>query len=576
MNIDGITLHSITKELQQILVGGQISKIYQLDHRSLYFRIFNDAGSHHLVITLDDAPRVYVTNHMPTTPDIPTGLCMFLRKYYENGRIAAIQQLHLDRLIEISVDVLDTRGQVVTRKIHIELMGKYSNVIFTENGIILEALIKTTKGKQAVRTIYPKEPYDFPPNFMRMNPFDFSAQELADIMTVDTHIPLGKWMLKRFNGMSTIVLDELSFRTDCHLEKNVAEMSPADIFTWCRSIETFGYELNDVKGAYVYVRDNRDILFPLLLKSLEKYPHRYYESIEEYLSEYEHTHRSLNSEQEELRKKVLKLIEKQKRKIKRIALEMKETDKMDIYKLYGDLLMIYAYMKRDHESSITITNLLSETQEPITISLNPAYSMTDNANRYYKRYTKMRNRVQISQKLHAENKEYLDYLYSLDYALDNTTDKHELLDIKAEMLKMGLIKSTSKNKLRKEFSQNIVTIKADGLEIWIGHNNRQNDFLTFKKAHPYDLWFHAKDTPGSHVILACHRVEPTEHQILIAAQLAAYHSKARASSKVDVDCTLCRYVKKPAHAAPGFVTFEKQTTYVVEPKDWSKTANEVK
>ena len=122
MNVDGITLHSITKELQQILTGGQISKIYQLNHRSLYFRIFNDTGSHHLVITLDDAPRVYITNHMPATPDIPTGLCMFLRKYYENGRVAAIQQLHLDRLIEISVDVLDTRGQVVTRKIHIELM----------------------------------------------------------------------------------------------------------------------------------------------------------------------------------------------------------------------------------------------------------------------------------------------------------------------------------------------------------------------------------------------------------------------------------------------------------------------
>lgn len=182
MNLDGITLHCITNELADILQGGQISKIYQLDARSLYFRIFNDTGLHHLVITLDDSPRLYIADTVPPTPDIPTGLCMFLRKYYENGRIASIAQLHLDRLIEIAVDVLDISGKVVTRKIHVELMGKYSNVIFTEDGVIIEALIKTGKNKQAVRTIAPKEPYDFPPNFMRMDPFSFSAQELTEMM----------------------------------------------------------------------------------------------------------------------------------------------------------------------------------------------------------------------------------------------------------------------------------------------------------------------------------------------------------------------------------------------------------
>lgn len=156
MNLDGITLHCITNELADILQGGQISKIYQLDARSLYFRIFNDTGLHHLVITLDDSPRLYIADTVPPTPDIPTGLCMFLRKYYENGRIASIAQLHLDRLIEIAVDVLDISGKVVTRKIHVELMGKYSNVIFTEDGVIIEALIKTGKNKQAVRTIAPR------------------------------------------------------------------------------------------------------------------------------------------------------------------------------------------------------------------------------------------------------------------------------------------------------------------------------------------------------------------------------------------------------------------------------------
>lgn len=571
MNLDGITLHSITEELKTILRGGQISKIYQLDNRSLYFRIFNDTGIHHLIITLDDSPRLYVADTMPPTPDVPTGLCMFLRKYYEGGRIASIEQLHFDRLIDISLDVLDVSGKLSTRKIHVELMGKYSNVIFTEDGIIIEALIKTGKGKQALRTIAPKEPYAFPPNFMRMDPFDFSAQELVDMMQTGTDEPLGKWMLKRFNGMSTVVLNELACRTGLDKNRTVAGLSPADRFAWCRAIETLGKELDGVTGAYIYTVGNKEILFPLALTSLGNAPRRHVDSIETYLSEYQATHRSLNGEQEELRKKVGKLIEKQQKKIKRIAAELKETVKMDTYKLYGDLLMIYAYEKHDHETKLTVPNLLSDQQEPVTIPLNPAYTMTENANRYYKRYTKMRNRKQMSSQLHAENEAHLDYLRSLDYALENVTTKTELAEIKGEMQQMDLIRTTARDKMKKSSHHDILTVDDGGIPVWIGRNNRQNDYLTTKKAHPYDRWFHVKDQPGSHVILACHNDDPTEEQLTKAAELAAYYSKGRDSSKVEVDCTLVRNVKKPAHAAPGYVIFTDQTTYIVEPKDWTKS-----
>ena len=569
MNLDGITLHVITDELISIIQGGSISKIYQLDARSLYFRIFNTTGIHHLIITLDDSPRLYLSDRVPPTPDVPTGLCMFLRKYYENGRIASIHQLHLDRLIDIDVDVLDVSGRLTTRKIHVELMGKYSNVIFTEDGMIIEALIKTAKGKTAVRTITPHVPYEFPPNFMRMDPCAFTPNELQEMLGLPSDETLSAWMLKRFNGMSTIVLNELSCRTDVPKTTLVADLTEAQKKAWTEAIAAFGKELENVHGAWVYTqKDNKEVIFPLVLQSLATCPRRHFDLIEEYLSDYQQAHRSLSGEQEELKKKVGKLIEKQKRKIKRIAAEMKETDKMDTYKLYGDLLMIYAYEKHDHEKSVTVQNLLSEQQEAITIPLEPAYSMTDNANRYYKRYTKMRNRIQKSSELHEENARYLDYLYSLEYALDNTGTKEEIADIKAEMRQMGLIRSNNRDKMRREFSQDILTVHVDGLEIWVGRNNRQNDFLTFKKAHPYDRWFHAKDKPGSHVILACHRAEPTDKQLTAAAELAAYYSKGRSDSKVDVDCTLVRNVKKPAHAAPGFVIFEGQTTYHVAPKKW--------
>lgn len=269
MNIDGITLQCITKELQKELTGGQITKIYQPRARTLYFRIFSATGLHHVIITLDESPRIYIAEKMPPMPDTPSALCMFLRKYYENGRISSLRQLHLDRLLEIDVDILNVSGTLVTRKIHVELMGKYSNVIFTEDGIILEALIKTGHHKTALRTIAPKEPYGFPPNFMRMDPFAFCAEELSAFMTPGEEEELGKWMLQRFNGISTVVLRELSYRTGIDYTRSVDTLSDSERFAWCRAVERFGQELTNITGIYVYTREKKDILFPLALDSLQ-------------------------------------------------------------------------------------------------------------------------------------------------------------------------------------------------------------------------------------------------------------------------------------------------------------------
>lgn len=566
MNIDGITLQCITKELQKELTGGQITKIYQPRARTLYFRIFSATGLHHVIITLDESPRIYIAEKMPPMPDTPSALCMFLRKYYENGRISSLRQLHLDRLLEIDVDILNVSGTLVTRKIHVELMGKYSNVIFTEDGIILEALIKTGHHKTALRTIAPKEPYGFPPNFMRMDPFAFCAEELSAFMTPGEEEELGKWMLQRFNGISTVVLRELSYRTSIDYTRSVDTLSDSERFAWCRAVERFGQELTNITGIYVYTREKKDILFPLALDSLQDLPHRHLKDIQTYLNTYQQQQGSLNGEQEELKKQVGKRIEKQKKKIRRMTAEMKETEKMDRYKLYGDLLMIHAYLPWHHETQITVPDLLSETQKSLSIPLHPAYSLTDNANRYYKKYTKLRRRKEMSQSLCQENETFLHYLYSLEYALETVTDKEEIEEIKAEMRQTRLLSSGRKERTKKESCRQIQSVAVDGMRVYIGHNNRQNDFLTGKKAHPYDLWFHAKNLPGSHVVLACHGQTPTPRQIERTAQIAAYYSKGRNDAKVEVDAALIKHVKKPPHAAPGFVLFTHQQTYRVSPQ----------
>lgn len=571
MNIDSITLQVITHELQEALIGGQISKIYQPDIRTLYFRIFNTPKTYHLIITLDITPRIYLSSVIPPMPDMPSALCMFLRKYYENGRIASIEQLYLDRLLSIDIDILNAAGKLITRTIQIELMGKYSNVIFTENNIILEALIKTKRNTTALRTIAPKEPYGFPPNAMRMNPFSFTSEELADMMPNSVEETLGRWLLRHFNGMSTILLNELTYRTGIDHNKTLAEISLSDRFTWCRAIEQMGIELKQVNGVYVYKENEKtkELIFPLLLQCLSTSSPIHVPYVQTYLNKFQESCKSLNGEQRILQKIVQKRIEKQKKKIHRMQIEMEETTKMDVYREYGDLLMIYASMPWQHQSYITVDNILHEPVNSIKIPINPACSLTENANKYYKKYTKLRHRKRSTAHLQEENEMFLTYLYSLDYALETVHTKAEIDDIKDEMKQSNLLEHTARIKTKKKTVSPIFTIMIDNIPLYIGHNNRQNDYLTGKKAHPYDLWFHAKNIPGSHVILACHDVQPTVEQIEKAAQMAAFCSQGKKSSKVEVDCTLIKYVKKMPHAVPGLVTFSHQKTYLVEPKDIS-------
>lgn len=568
MNLDGIALSMLVTELSTALEGGQITKIYQPNDRTLYFRIHTSCQTHHFILTLDGSPRLFLTAAPPPTPDTPTGLCMFLRKYFENGRIGTITQLHLDRIIVIDTDILDNRGKLITRKIYIELMGKYSNIIFTENGTILEALIKTRPDKDQIRPIVPKQLYELPPNHARMNPFDFTAIELLELMdTGDATLPLDKWMYATFNGMSNLFLGEVGRQTSVELEMPLNKLDLPLKKAWISELLAVKTALATQTGCWVYRSGKKSIMFPLRLHDNSLSEEKFFPTINAYLEQFEQLGQRTNAEQTNLLKTVKSLVRKQLKKIQKIGKELTETEKMSEYKLYGDLLMINAWQKAAHQTSITVQNILAEEQDDLVIILNPARSLTDNANQYYKKYIKLRNRKKMADGLIADNHDFLLYLQSVEYSLENKMTKNELNDIKNELYQMKIIKTMPRDKIKKEFTQKILTVTVDDLDIWIGKNNRQNDYLTLKKARPDDLWFHTKNVPGSHVILACHNVTPTDKQILQAAELAAWNSKGRDSSKVEVDYVSCRYIKKPNHAPPGFVIYENQQTLVVKPTD---------
>lgn len=563
MNLDGIILQRLGQELNETLRTGQITKIYQLDSCTLYFRVHTGCEQHHLIFTLNRTPLVYLAKESPVTPDTPTGLAMFLRKYLENGRIGAIYALDHDRILVFDIDVMGPNGQLITRRFYGELMGKHSNFILTEENVILDALVRHQKETATSRFIGPKTPYELPPNHHRMNPLDFTAQELYDLLEsqYEEGDSLTGLLPRLFLNLPMYMMEEIAYRAN---ETPTEAVRPSSFALISQALYDVSQEIKGSTQVFVYRSKGRTILSPIVLSHKTEKPH-VLSSLLAFLQEEMEKAEGFSPEQTNLLHLVQQQIKKQERKVKNIQKDQKETEQLDLCRLYGDLLMAYAYMDSHYKSALTVANLFSPEQEEISIPLTPGHTITENANRYYRKYTKLKNRIHQSQLILDEIKRLITYLQSVEYSLTLPLKKEELKAIRQEL---GDIKILSKKKESPKVAKvgpTYYTCEKEGFTIWIGKNNQQNDWLSLKKAHPYDLWFHAKNIPGSHVILRCHDQEAPEEVILYAAQLAAYYSKGKESPKVEVDSLYCRQLKKPVGSPPGFVVYENQKTYFVAP-----------
>ncbi len=566
MNLDGFILQRLAKELEEALCTGQITKIYQLDSRSLYFRIHVGCQQHHLILSLKKTPILYLAPTAPVTPDTPTGLAMLLRKYLENGRIGAIRQLDKDRIIVLDIDVMGADGKLVTRRIYCELMGKHSNFIFTENGIILDALIRHQQDTATSRFIAPKTTYELPPNHARMDFTAFSITELEEILlhaavSDNTEIPIHTAIPKLFHSIPSYLVEELCHRANLDGSQPLCR---ENVSLCANTLCMLGKEITaETVPAYLYHKNGKSFLSPIRLTFASEIPKEIPVLLQFFAAAGENGSQ-ISQEQEPLLHLVKQHIKKCRRKIANIQKDLTETAAMDTCRLYGDLLMAHAYMDCHYKKEITVTNLFSETQEAVTIPLTPEISLTDNANRYYRKYTKLRNRIQTSDTLIQDAERTLSYLQSVEYSLTLPLKKEEIYSIRQELADMRILSQKNTHPKPVKNTMHMVYTK-DGYTIWVGKNNQQNEMLSLKKAHPYDLWFHAKNIPGSHVILRCHDQEPTTEILTAAAQLAAYYSKGKNSPKVEVDSVLCRQLRKPAGSPPGFVVYENQKTYLVQP-----------
>ena len=564
MNLDGLTMSVLAKELNARLQTGQIQKLYQIDKTTLLFKIRALNEDQNLIVTVGATPAMYLSKPIQDLPKEPSSLCMFLRKHIEGSRIVKVEQINGDRIMCIQTDKLEMDGSITSTFIYVELMGKYSNCIFVQDGVILESLIHVSPLMNRERSISPKLNYELPPNANRVSLMDFDYEEIKNLLTSFGDGTVQQSIRAIFNGFGKPLLDEVLWTANLDGDESITDLSPDQLDTLAKSLYELKAKLQDSHGLLTLINENNKKAHATF--TLHNYKVlKEYSTISEALEESIHNTKSIHTADKELEKILTAAIKKEEVRHQKIKDELDDTNKMDTYKLYGDILMINAHLQVQYEPSIQLPNLLSEDGELLTIPLKPNLTIVENGQWYYKLYTKLKNRMVSGEYQLNASTTKLEYLKSILYSISLATTRESLEEIRKECMDAGIIKKSKKPLSYKLGKSNYIHLTIDEGEIFIGRNNQQNEYLTHRFAKPTDIWFHTQDIQGSHLILRLN-AEPDDMILSKVAQYAAYFSKARETSKVPVDYTYIKNIKKPPGSPLGFVIFNTHQTMIVEPK----------
>lgn len=564
MNLDGLTMSVLAKELNERLQTGQIQKLYQIDKTTLLFKIRTLNDDQNLIITVGATPAMYLSKPLQDLPKEPSSLCMFLRKHIEGSRIVKVEQINGDRIMCIQTDKLEMDGSITSTFIYVELMGKYSNCIFVQDGVILESLIHVSPLMNRERSISPKLHYELPPNANRVSLMDFDYNEIKNLLISFGDGTVQQSIRTIFNGFGKPLLDEVLLTSNLSGNEIISDLIPTQVDALAKALYELKIKLNESSGLLTLINDNNKKAHATFI--LQNYKVlKEYSTISEALEESIHNTKSIHTADKELEKILTAAIKKEEGRHQKIKDELDDTNKMDTYKLYGDILMINAHLQVQYEPSIQLQNLLSEDGELLTIPLKPNLTIVENGQWYYKLYTKLKNRMVSGEYQLNASTTKLEYLKSILYSISLASTRESLEEIRKECMDTGIIKKSKKPLSYKLGKSNYIHLTIDEGEIFIGRNNQQNEYLTHRFAKPTDIWFHTQDIQGSHLILRLN-VEPDDIILSKVAQYAAYFSKARETSKVPVDYTYIKNIKKPPGSPLGFVIFNTHQTMIVEPK----------
>ena len=540
MSFAGFFLHHMVEELQRELVNGRIQKINQPFEQELVLQIRSNRQSHRLLLSAHPVfGRIQLTQTTFENPAQPSTFIMVLRKYLQGALIESIEQVENDRIVEITVSNKNDIGDHIQATLIIEIMGKHSNILLVDKSShkILEVIKHVGFSQNSYRTLLPGSTYIAPPSTDSLNPFTIKDEKLFEIL--QTRETTAKNLQSLFQGLgrdtaneleNILVSDKLStFRNFFNQETKpcLTETSFSSVPFANQVGEPFT-SLSDLLDTYYKDKAERD---------------------------------RVKQQASELIRRVENELQKNRHKLKKQEKELLATDNAEEFRQKGELLTTFLHQVPNDQDQVILDNYY--TNQPITIALDKALTPNQNAQRYFKRYQKLKEAVKYLTDLIEETKATILYLESVETVL-NQAGLEEIAEIREELIQTGFIRRRQREKIQKRKKPEQYLASDGKTIIYVGRNNLQNEELTFKIARKEELWFHAKDIPGSHVVISGN-LDPSDEVKTDAAELAAYFSQGRLSNLVQVDMIEVKKLNKPTGGKPGFVTYTGQKTLRVTP-----------
>lgn len=556
MSFDGIVTRAITHELSEKLTNGRVSKVYQPFETDLLLSIRANRKNYQLYISTSASfARIHLTNKRYSNPKQPPMFCMLVRKHIEGSIIKKIEQIELDRIVHIELEARNELGDLTSKKLIIEIMGRHSNIILvdTESNVIIDSIKHLPPSLNSYRTVLPGRNYIAPPNQMKTNPL--TAERETVLKKVDFNRgKVHEQLVASFAGLSPILSKEIIHRTGLVTKESLPQ-------TFLKTMALFKYHRYEPE----IVRSKREAFSIISLTHIEG-DRQKFTSVSDMLDRFyfgKAERDRIKQQANDIEKLLSNEVKKNKRKLKKLEKTLIDSEKADEYQLYGELLTAHMHELKRGQTEVELENYY-EPGKKVTINLDPIKTPAENAQAYYQKYTKAKNAVSVVQQQINETKEDIAYFELLMTQMENAT-LEDVAEIREELEEESIIKRRRRKDKKSDKPKPETYESTEGISILVGKNNKQNEFLTMKLARKNDTWLHAKDIPGSHVVIRSEQFgEATLHE---AAMLAAYFSKAKQSSNVPIDFTKVQYVKKPNGSKPGFVTYTNQKTLYVTPSE---------
>ncbi len=569
MAFDGIVIANLVKELNGTILNGRISKIAQPEHDELLLTIKGNSGQVRLVLSASASlPLVYLTKTNKPSPMNAPNFCMLLRKHIANGRIIKISQPHMERIINFEIEHLNELGDLCRKTLVVEIMGKHSNIIFCrEDGMIIDSIKHISAQVSSVREVLPGRDYFIPETQEKSNPLEAGRESFWET-AYRKPMPVQKAIYTSYTGISPAIASEL-----CH-RANVDGGRPAEALSEDEKLHLyhhFSWMMEDVRegnfAPNIVKKGKEPIDFAAVeltqYADLEAAP---FGSISEVLETFyaaKNVYTRIRQKSVDLRKVVSTVLDRSRKKYDLQLKQLKDTEKREKYKVYGELINTYGYGLAENAKKLEALNYY--TNEMVSIPLDPQLTPQENAQKYFDKYNKLKRTFEALAELTQETKEEILHLESVSTSLDIATSEDDLSQIKEELIQFGYIKKRAAGKKTKTKSKPFHYLSSDGYHMYVGKNNFQNEELTFKFAVGNDWWFHAKGIPGSHVVVKTNGDELPDRAFEEAGRLAAYYSKGRENDKVEIDYLQKKNVKKPNESKPGFVVYYTNYSLVASP-----------